>query len=221
MEMIPDVSFVNNAEERVPLVLVLDCSGSMSGEPIRALQQGLEALDRDLKSDPKAAMAVRIKVIMMGGDDEVTALHWQDVIDFVPPALHANGRTPTGAAMLRALQEVEAEKENMRQNGIAYKRPLVYLMSDGVPTDDWASAAERCAAAQKAQKASIFAIAIGDDADTAILSRIADRQALLLKGLNFKELFLWLSASVKAVSESVQGAQVQLPSTHTWATVTA
>jgi uncharacterized protein YegL len=217
MEMIPDVSLIDNAEERVPLILVLDCSGSMSGAPIQALQEGLDLLNRDLRADAKAAKSVRIKVITFGWDDRVRAGDWQDVMDFIPPALEASGRTPTGAAMQLALQEVESQKEILRQNGIAYKRPLIYLMSDGVPTDEWEPIAEQCARAQDAQKVTVFPIAVGDAADRQVLGQFSRRGAMQLDGLNFKELFLWLSASVKAVSQAVQGQAVQLPSTESWA----
>jgi Mg-chelatase subunit ChlD len=37
---IPDVSFIDNSEQRTPLILVLDCSGSMQGQPIAQLNQG-------------------------------------------------------------------------------------------------------------------------------------------------------------------------------------
>ena len=219
--MIPDVSLVDNAEERVPLVLVLDCSGSMDGAPLAALQQGLEALDKDLKADAKAAKSVRILVVTYGGDDHVDVGRWQDVMDFVPPSLVANGRTPTGSAMNRALQEVENQKDLLRQNGVAYKRPLVYLMSDGIPTDEWENAAQRCMAAEGSHKVSIFPIAVGDDADRGILAQFSSRGAMQLHGLNFKELFLWLSASVKAVSQATQGQAVQLPPANSWAMATA
>ena len=219
-ELIPDVSLIDNAEERVPVVLVLDCSGSMGGEPIAALQQGLAAMDADLKGDPKAARSVRVLVVQYGGDDEVEVGQWQDVMDFAPPRLVANGRTPTGSAMQRALDEIESQKEELRRNGIAYKRPLIYLMSDGVPTDDFEGASARSLAAEAANKVAIFPIAVGDDAEQEILSKFSARGALHLDGLNFKELFLWLSASVKVVSQAAQGQAVQLPPTSSWASTT-
>ena len=48
-EMIPYVEFADNANERTPCVLVLDCSGSMRGEPIKQLNAGLKALEKELK----------------------------------------------------------------------------------------------------------------------------------------------------------------------------
>ncbi len=220
-ELIPDVSLVDNSEERVPMVIVLDCSGSMEGARLRALQAGLAAMETDLKHDPKAAKSVRVLVIQFGGDDEVAVGTWQDVMDFTPPQLTANGRTPTGKAMTEALKQIELQKEELRKNGVAYKRPLVYLMSDGVPTDDFEQAAQLCLAAEGANKVQIYPIAVGDDANREILSKFSRKGALQLNGLNFKELFLWLSASVKAISQAVSGQPVQLPPTNSWATTIA
>jgi uncharacterized protein YegL len=220
-ELIPDVSLVDNSEERLPLVLVLDCSGSMGGAKITALQAGLEAMDAELKADPKAAKSVRILVIEFSGDDQVEVGQWQDVMDFVPPRLEANGRTPTGAAMSRALEEIESQKEEMRRAGVSYKRPLVYLMSDGDATDDIEAASQLCLAAMGANKATIFPIGVGDDANLEELSKFSAKGALKLEGLKFKELFMWLSASVKAVSQAAQGQAIQLAPTNSWATVTA
>ena len=220
-ELIPDVSLVDNAEERLPLVLVLDCSASMEGEKIAELQRGLEALKQDLNQDAKAARSVRILIVAFGGNDEVFVGAWQDVMDFVAPKkLKAHGKTPTGPAMMCALQEVENEKVRLRQHGIAYKRPLIYLMSDGEPTDEWEHAAEQCRVAEESRKAAIFSIAVGDDANHDILGEFSPRPPLQLQGLKFKELFLWLSQSVKAVSRGVQGQAVQLPPTASWSNYT-
>lgn len=68
--MIPDVALVDNSEQRTPLVLVLDCSGSMYGAPIRELNAGLQLLEKELKNDVIAAKRVRLLVIQYGGHDQ-------------------------------------------------------------------------------------------------------------------------------------------------------
>ena len=218
---IPDVSLVDNTEERVPLVLALDCSGSMDGAPIAALNEGLKALEQDLKSDPIAAKRVRILVITFGAAShhEVEVGQWQDVMDFSAPTLEANGTTPTGAAVGVALDEIEREKAALREAGIAYKRPLLYLMSDGAPTDDWKAMAKRARQAEAEHKLSIFPIGVGNEVDTGVLGRFGARGAIQLEGLKFKELFMWLSASVKTVSQTTRGQAAQLPSANSWASV--
>ena len=137
--VIPDVALIDNSDERAPLVLVLDCSGSMQEEnKIQLLNEGLKALAADLKADPIAARCGRVLVISFGGDGNVEIMgDWTDAMDFTPPALLAGGLTPLGAAMRCALDEVESQKSQMRTAGVSYKRPIVMLLSDGESTDDW------------------------------------------------------------------------------------
>lgn len=215
---IPDVSLIDNSDERAPLLLVLDCSGSMEGEPIAKLQEGLQALDDAMRNDPVTATRGRVLTILYGGNDEVTVGDWQDALDWSPPTLSANGRTPMGAAVATALKAIEEQKEELRAAGVTYKRPIMLLMSDGVPTDDdWEAVAESCRNAEQAKKVNVMAVAVGPDADKAVLDQFSTKGAVRLGGLKFKELFVWLSRSVRAVSQAATGEVVQLPAM-TWGT---
>jgi len=219
---IPDVSLVDNSEQRTPLILVLDCSGSMSGAPIAQLNAGLKLLEQELKGDVIAAKRVRVLLIEYGDMDHAAVTgDWCDAMDFSAPELSANGTTPTGAAVELALREIEDEKARFRQAGVAYTRPWLFLMSDGNPTDAWEAVAERCRDAEQANKVAVFPIGVGN-ADIGVLgqfSRNGERGVKRLQGLQFKELFMWLSASMRVVSNSTLGGQVQLPSTDSWSHV--
>jgi uncharacterized protein YegL len=218
--MIPDVQLIDNSEQRTPLALVLDCSGSMSGEPIELLNRGLALLEQELKGDSIACKRVRLLVVKLGGNDEAeVAGDWIDAMEFAAPDLQANGTTPTGAAVDLALTKIEEEKQRFKQAGVAYTRPWMFLMSDGSPTDDWESAAQRCRQAEQANKVAVFPIAVGAGADANTLGQFSAKGTLAVKrldGLKFRELFLWLSASMKVVSQSRPGGQVQLPTTDNW-----
>lgn len=220
--MIPDVALVDNSEQRTPLILVLDSSGSMYGQPIQQLNEGLKLLEQELKNDVIAAKRVRILVIEYGGYDQCT-VHgdWKDAMDFTAPVLEANGTTPMGQAITLALEEIEAEKQRFKQAGVAYTRPWLFLMSDGVPTDQWEPAAQLCRQAEESQKTAVFPIMV-DGASAEVMgsfSRNGVNGVKMLKGLQFKELFLWLSASMQVVSQSTPGGTAQLPSTDSWASV--
>ena len=221
--VIPDVALVDNTEQRTPLVLVLDCSGSMAGEPIRQLNEGLRLLEEELKGDAIAAKRVRVLLVQYGGMDAVDVpAAWQDAMDFAAPTLEANGTTPTGQAVDVALAKIEEEKLGFKQAGVAYTRPWLFLMSDGQPTDDYESAAERCRQAEAANKVAVFPIAVGAGAVPEALGKFSNKGAAAVKrldGLKFKELFLWLSASMKVVSQSKPGGQVQLPAADGWSSV--
>jgi uncharacterized protein YegL len=84
--------------------------------------------------------------------------------------------------------------------------------------------ADACREAENAKKVSVYPIFIptSDESATAIdeaqsnLGRFSNKQALRLHGMNFKELFVWLSQSVRAVSKSATGEAAQLPSPAGW-----
>jgi uncharacterized protein YegL len=219
--MIPDVALIDNSDERAPLVLVLDCSGSMlDNNKIGLMNEGLKTLETELKEDPIAARCGRVLVISFGGDNNVEIMgDWTDAMDFTPPDLKAGGLTPMGAAMRCALDEIESQKNEMRTAGVSYKRPIVMLLSDGQPTDDWQQVAADCKNAETAHKVNIMAIGIDKHANSEILSEFSNKGALNLSGLKFKELFVWLSRSIQAVSRSATGETVQLNPVDSWAQI--
>ena len=150
-QFIPDVALHNNTSQRLPCVLILDCSGSMDGEPIDELNVGLRVLEGELKNDDIASQRVQILVIQYGMTDSAEVLvDWTDAMSFTSPHLIANGSSPMGIAVRLALQKLEEQKVRYRTNGIAYNRPWVFLLTDGAPTDtDWESAAHDSRAAER------------------------------------------------------------------------
>ena len=62
-----------------------------------------------------------------------------------------------------------------------------------------------------------MAIGIGDQANKAALGQFSNKGALSLSGLKFKELFIWLSRSIRAVSRAPAGGTVQLNPVDSWA----
>jgi len=216
--VIPDVALIDNSDERALLVLVLDCSGSMLDEgKIELLNDGLKTLEVELKADPVAARCGRVLVISFGGDNSVERMgEWTDAMDFTAPTLHAGGMTPLGSAMRGALDEIEEQKSQMRAAGVTYKRPIIMLLSDGEPTDDWRMVADECRNAETAHRVNVMAIGIGQ-ANRDILGAFSNKGALNLAGLRFKELFIWLSRSIRAVSRAPTGATVQLNPVDSWA----
>ncbi len=218
--VIPDVALVDNTEQRTPLVLVLDCSGSMGGMPIGQLNEGLKILEEELKGDVIASKRVRLLVVQFGGMDAVESIgDWVDAMEFSAPVLTAMGTTPTGQAVDFALAKIEEQKAGFKQAGIAYTRPWLFLMSDGQPTDNWQDAAARCRQAELANKVAVFPIAVGGSAHSDALAQFSSRGEAGVKnldGLKFQELFMWLSASMKVVSQSRPGGQAQLPAVDSW-----
>ncbi|MFM6136537.1 MAG: VWA domain-containing protein, partial [Sphaerospermopsis kisseleviana] len=81
---------------RLPVYLVLDCSGSMSGDPIQAVNQGVKALLAELRSEPYAIETAYLSVITFESTaQQVCPL--TELITFKEPTLVAGGATSMGA----------------------------------------------------------------------------------------------------------------------------
>ena len=216
-EMIPYVEFADNANERTPCVLVLDCSGSMRGEPIKQLNAGLKALEQELKEDIDASSRVQLLIIKAFGKDEAeVSSDWIDAMNFEAPLMEAGGLTPLGKAMELALKKIEEQKCLYDSCGITSKRPWIFLISDGEPTDyDWEIVAKKCREAQKNKKVVIHAVGT-QDANLEKLAKFSTNSPKRLSGLRFTEFFLWLSRSVSCVSRAAPNTDDLLEDTDAW-----
>ena len=216
-EMIPYVEFADNANERTPCVLVLDCSGSMRGEPIKQLNMGLKALEQELKDDIDASSRVQLLIIKAFGKDEaVVSSDWIDAMNFEAPEMEAGGLTPLGKAMEMALKKIEEQKCLYDSCGITSKRPWIFLISDGEPTDyDWEIVAKKCREAQQNKKVVIHAVGT-QDANLDKLAMFSTNSPKRLSGLRFTEFFLWLSRSVSCVSRAAPNALDLIEDTGDW-----
>jgi len=203
-----DAEFADNAEQRCPVVLLLDTSGSMQGEAIDQLNQGLATFRTELAGDRLAAKRVDIAVVTFG-DRVDTVCQFGIVETFHPPMLTAKGGTPMGEAVERGLDLLEARKSQYRQNGIPYYRPWIFLITDGEPTDKWKRAARAVADAEHRKQVAFYAVGV-ENADMDMLGELSVRTPLHLRGLAFAELFRWLSSSLSSVSRSNPGTAVAL-----------
>jgi len=214
------VEFADNPEPRCPCLLLLDTSASMKGEPITELNAGIVAFKDELLADSLAAKRIEIAVVGFGGPAKLLS-PFQTAEDFTPPTLVASGDTPMGAAITLGLDTLRQRKELYRQNGIAFYRPWVFLITDGGPTDPWKDAAAKVQEGEGAKSFAFFAVGV-QGANLDALKQIATREPLKLDGLKFRSLFQWLSNSMKSVSQSTPGDVVLLDNPTTpggWATV--
>lgn len=208
--------FADNPEPRCPCVLLLDVSGSMAGQPISELNEGLRTFRNELQADSLAMKRVEIEIVTFG--PVRSEVSFQSAASFTPPTLNAQGNTPMGEAILYGLDRVQQRKADYRGHGISYYRPWVFLITDGAPTDTWDQAAQAVRMGEAAKAFAFFAIGVRG-ANMEILRHISVRDPLALQGLKFRELFSWLSSSLRSVSRSTPGTNVPLESPKGWASV--
>src|SRR5262245_44995872 len=188
---------------RLPVYLVLDVSGSMAGEPIEAVRQGVRALVSDLRGDPMALENAFLSVVTFStAAQQVVPL--TELLSFTEPPIDAGGSTSLGAALDLVQQCIAREVRKATPEQKGDYRPLVFLMTDGQPTDRWAEAAARI---NQSRPGNFIACAAGPGADAATLRKITET-VVELKSLQPDQLrafFRWVSTSIKTASVAAGG----------------
>jgi len=202
-----------NTERRCPVILLQDTSTSMASS-IAKVNDGLQLLRQDLLNDRLAAQRVEIAVITFGPvrliQDFVTVDRW------LPPRLHAEGPTPMGEALQFAIKQLKIRKRAYREAGIPYYRPWIWLVTDGEPTDKWQDSMDDVQAEVRSGGIEMFTIGT-DTANMDVLRRISHpRPPVMLREARYREMFVWLSQSLKPVSKSTPGSSLDLPSPASW-----
>jgi len=194
----------DNPDPRIACVLLLDTSGSMAGEAIEELNDGFRLFTEEVSSDDLAKKRAEIEVICFGGAARVE-IPFTEGRDLLPRRFGADGATPMGEAVNLAIDQLTGRKAAYRKAGLEYYRPWLFILTDGEPTDGtvFPGAALRLREVEAARGVSVFPIGVGPGANMSRLGELsAARQPVKLRGLQFREFFAWLSASLSSASAS-------------------
>lgn len=187
---------------RLPVYLLLDCSGSMYGEPIEAVKNGVQVLVSTLRQDPYALETAYLSIITFDSSaKQVTPL--TELSAFQQPNIEANGCTALGEALSLLAIKVDQEVTKTTPEQKGDWKPLVFIMTDGVPTDDINKGLTEF---KKRKFGMVVACAAGQGADTNVLKQITECVVQLdtADSATIKSFFKWVSASVSAGSMKVE-----------------
>jgi uncharacterized protein YegL len=212
------IDFDETSTRRLPVYLVLDVSGSMAGDSIEAVNQGVRLILEELRNDPMALETAWLSCITFS-DTATELLPLTEVGSAFVPHLSAGGLTNLGAALRMLLDKLKTEiRPNTPQQKGDYK-PMVFLLSDGQPTDhEWPLAADELKEQAAGWTANIIALGCGSSTNTDPLKQITS-SVLHMADMtpdNVRSFFKWVSQSVRVTSRSAaaapaSGGKVDLP----------
>ena len=205
-------SFVLDTPRPLPVILLLDVSGSMQGAKIAALNAAVRELCQDLADTRQPQGEIHLGRILFSSsvivDDPVPASKAK------VEELHAGGSTLMGAAIDRLVDMLE-DKDRVSSRSYT---PTVVLVSDGQPTDHFDRALTALLQSERGGRATRMALAIGDDADVEVLKRfVANPEVPVVRAgdvARIREFFRWVTYSVQIRSKSrnPDDAQIASPS---------
>ena len=188
---------------RLPVYLLIDTSGSMSGEPIEAVKNGVQMLVSALRQDPYALETAWLSVVTFDSNANVL-VPLTELTAFQPPDFNANGTTALGDGLAKVADCVSRDLVKTTATSKGDWRPMLFLLTDGSPTDDWQKGLARF----KQEKWGTVVACGVDGADDSVLKQISECVVNLTASdsASLKAFFKWISASVSQGSKSVEQA---------------
>lgn len=187
---------------RLPVYLLLDTSGSMMGEPIESVKSGVQTMISALRQDPYALETAFLSIITFNTNaNQLVPL--TELTNFQTPNIEASGTTSLGEALSLIAQKADVEvlKTTTEQKGDW--KPIVFIMTDGMPTDDWQKGLIEF---QSKKWGMVVACAAGQAVDTSILKQVTEVVVQLdtADSSSFKAFFKWVSASISTSSAKIE-----------------
>lgn len=179
---------------------LVDCSGSMYGEKIGVVNNAIQSTVPEMvdaaKDNPNAQLLVRTLKFSTGAS-WVTS-NPVNIEDFAWDDLDADGATSLGKAF-----ELLAGQLTIPPMSDRALPPVIVLLSDGQPTDDYKQPLSNLLNLPWGKKAIRIAISIGMDANDDILQEFTGNRELVLQANNpeaLVKMIKWASTTASMVS---------------------
>lgn len=192
---------------RLPIFLMVDVSESMAGKSLYKLEEGIAAIVSTLRKDPYALETAYISVIVFAGKPR-TISPLTEVFAFHPPELPVGGGTALGAALEHLMNEIDRTVVKTTPDRRGDWMPIVFLLTDGAPTDDPSTAVRRWNSGYRS-RARLVAVSIGGGADHAVLKQLTEDVMVFNDAAPdaFTRFIAWISMSIQSQSRSVSAGQ--------------
>jgi uncharacterized protein YegL len=176
----------------------------MVGEPIQQVEEGLATIIQALKTDPHALETVFVSILVFAGQPK-TLVPLQEIVTFYPPKFPIGSGTSLSKGLGHLMYELRTNIVKTTYEVKGDWKPIVFLFTDGAPTDDSKAAINEWKANWQ-KTANLIAVSFGNDTDTRLLGELTDN-VLHFKNTNvqsYKEFFKWVTDSIKTSSISVE-----------------
>ncbi len=205
----------DNPTPRIPVVICLDTSATMEGEPINDLNEALKSFYDAIYANEDSRYSAEICIITFGDKVKVES-SFKLVTGPKNVNLIANGKTLMDGAIHKALDLLEERKTIYKKSGIPYYRPWLVIMTDGKISIEQQEhiqfAVNRCNKLETDRKITMFPIGIGKEANYKLLNKFSTKQrAFKITHSKFEIFFEWLSQGISVISSSQTGESINIP----------
>jgi uncharacterized protein YegL/tetratricopeptide (TPR) repeat protein len=150
----------------LPVYIVCDESSSMSGEPIRAVNDALAVVINTLALNPVISEKIRLSVIGFSDSAHVLLPLTDLATTAAIPPLFPQGAASFGKAFDLLYEVIPTDLSRMSKDGSRLFRPVIFFLSDGHPTDDWAPSYRRLTDRKWSQHPRIVTFGFGEANNT-------------------------------------------------------
>lgn len=203
-----------NPAKRLPMLLLIDKSSSIA--PVtNQLNKALEDCQKEILNNPQALVSTDLGIVEFGSDAQLTR-PFSNVDEEAPmPIISANGVTNMGMGINLGIDQLVERQKWYKQETIPSWRPIMLLITDGEPTDEWQAAASRLRKLQQQGKLTFYAIGYAH-ANMEVLQQLSLNPPARLQETKFREFFIWVSKLASIVSNSGDSQKIAPPPINAW-----